>query len=153
MTVLFLLVGIPGSGKTTWVQKFLADNPEFTLISTDSIRWELFGSTAVVASNFVHDVAHARADEFLRRGQSVVIDSTNVDTAEWQKYRELCPSYVVFIAKVFKVDPDEAIKRIEKRNRSDNEPTLETLRTMKATLDKNLPLIHTFFDMVLGRAE
>ena len=43
---LWLLIGLPGSGKSTWAKAFRATNAPIALISTDQIRGELFGNEA-----------------------------------------------------------------------------------------------------------
>lgn len=50
MTKLILLIGLPGSGKSTLARKLLVECPESHLISTDSIRAQLFGSEEVQGS-------------------------------------------------------------------------------------------------------
>jgi len=47
MTKLILLIGLPGGGKSTLAKKLLAECPQMSLISTDAIRGQLFGSQAV----------------------------------------------------------------------------------------------------------
>ncbi|MEH1785192.1 AAA family ATPase [Nostoc sp.] len=47
MTKLILLIGLPGSGKSTLAKRLLAECPQMPLISTDTIRGQLFGSQAV----------------------------------------------------------------------------------------------------------
>ncbi|MEH2004128.1 AAA family ATPase, partial [Nostoc sp.] len=47
MTKLILLIGLPGSGKSTLAKQLLAECPQMSLISTDAIRGQLFGSQAV----------------------------------------------------------------------------------------------------------
>ncbi|MFN6460984.1 MAG: AAA family ATPase [Nostoc sp. DedVER02] len=44
MTKFFLLIGLPGSGKSTFAKQLLAECPQMSLISTDVIRGQLFGS-------------------------------------------------------------------------------------------------------------
>lgn len=44
---LLLLVGLPGSGKSTWAAQFIRDNPGYRIVSTDAIRAELYGNAAV----------------------------------------------------------------------------------------------------------
>ncbi|WP_017297076.1 AAA family ATPase [Nodosilinea nodulosa] len=44
---LLLLVGIPGSGKSTWAREFVAAHPRYRTVSTDAIRAELYGNEAV----------------------------------------------------------------------------------------------------------
>ncbi|MEH2136983.1 AAA family ATPase [Nostoc sp.] len=47
MTKLILLIGLPGSGKSTFAKQLLAECPQMSLISTDAIRGQLFGSQAL----------------------------------------------------------------------------------------------------------
>jgi predicted kinase len=44
---LLLLIGLPGSGKSTLAKHLLVDCPKIHIISTDTIRGQLFGSEAV----------------------------------------------------------------------------------------------------------
>lgn len=43
MTKLILLIGLPGSGKSSLAQQLVAECPQRRLISTDAIRAQLFG--------------------------------------------------------------------------------------------------------------
>jgi predicted kinase len=47
MTKLILLIGLPGSGKSTLAQKLIAEPPRSLLVSTDTIRSQLFGDEAI----------------------------------------------------------------------------------------------------------
>lgn len=47
MTRLILLIGLPGSGKSFLARQLVAECPSRQLISTDSIRAELFGAESV----------------------------------------------------------------------------------------------------------
>ena len=47
MTKLILLIGLPGSGKSTLAKQLLRECPQIELISTDTIRGQLFGSEAI----------------------------------------------------------------------------------------------------------
>ena len=50
MTKFILLIGLPGSGKSTFAKQLLAECPQMLLISTDAIRGQLFGSQAFQGS-------------------------------------------------------------------------------------------------------
>ncbi len=47
---LWLIIGLPGSGKSTWARRFQQAGPEIAYISTDQIRGELFGDEAIQGS-------------------------------------------------------------------------------------------------------
>jgi predicted kinase len=46
-SALLLLIGLPGSGKSTLAKQLLADCPQRRLVSTDTIRGQLFGDEAL----------------------------------------------------------------------------------------------------------
>lgn len=80
---LWMLIGLPGSGKSTWACRFCQSFPELGYISTDQIRKDLFGDEAIqgpwrevwqrVLNDFDHTV------EAAQRGHCIgtVYDATN----------------------------------------------------------------------------
>lgn len=42
-----VLVGIPGSGKSTWAKEFVVTHPRYRIVSTDAIRAALYGDEAI----------------------------------------------------------------------------------------------------------
>lgn len=44
---LWMLVGIPGSGKSTWAKDFVLAHPRYRVVSTDAIRAQLYGDAAI----------------------------------------------------------------------------------------------------------
>ncbi|MGB7249343.1 MAG: AAA family ATPase [Phormidesmis sp.] len=44
---LIVMVGLPGSGKSTWAQRFIARRSGYCVVATDDIRAQLYGSAAV----------------------------------------------------------------------------------------------------------
>lgn len=50
MSRLILMIGIPGCGKSTFTQNLLVKHPKILLISTDKIRYQLFGDEAIQGS-------------------------------------------------------------------------------------------------------
>ena len=126
-SVLILTIGIPGSGKTTWVESYQKKYPMSIVVSTDQIRMDLFGSTQCdpKQSDEVHEEARRRVKKILDDpsfygsnyplGPTIVVDSTNCDVQEWLKYKSL--GAAVMLAKVFDIPPPEAMKRQEGRDR------------------------------------
>ena len=71
---LYTMIGLPGSGKST----FSAKHPEMTVVSTDAIREELFGSAEDQSDPvLVFQTAYQRIREALARGRNVIFDATN----------------------------------------------------------------------------
>jgi len=74
---LIVLVGLPGSGKTTWKEKQLWLNPEYSSVCPDDIRQELTGDISDQSkNNEVFSLAFIRTKNHLNTGQSVIFDST-----------------------------------------------------------------------------
>lgn len=44
---LLVLVGLPGSGKSTWVERFVAIHSGYPVVSTDDCRQRLYGDAAI----------------------------------------------------------------------------------------------------------
>ena len=78
MAKVYVMCGLPGSGKTT-IARHIAADLDAVVISSDSIREELYGDESVqgnpsVVFNTLYNRAHAAIDDNL----SVILDATNV---------------------------------------------------------------------------
>ena len=74
MSKLFTMIGLPGSGKST----FAAAHPEMKVVSTDAIREELFGNAEDQANpELVFQTAYQRIGNALEDGRDVIFDATN----------------------------------------------------------------------------
>jgi len=77
MSRLFILVGIPGCGKSTWANTFFS---HAEIVSSDAIREELAGDATDQSKNGqVFNVFHQRIGEQLAQDNDVVADSTALD--------------------------------------------------------------------------
>lgn len=75
MAAVYILIGIPGAGKTTYAKSFLQDT---VYLGTDSIRKELFGKELTLKGRkCVYDLLFSRLHAALKQNQDVVIDCTN----------------------------------------------------------------------------
>lgn len=78
MPKMFILSGLPGSGKSTKA-KLLAATHRAIIVSTDEIRAELYGSAEIQGDpDVVFATARNQVRIALDRGWSVIIDSTNL---------------------------------------------------------------------------
>lgn len=74
--VFLMVVGLPGSGKSTYIEKYYAN---YSVHSSDAIREELSGDVNNQDINKqVFNTLHRRVKEDLAAGKSVVYDATNI---------------------------------------------------------------------------
>ncbi|MBP3655372.1 MAG: AAA family ATPase [Clostridia bacterium] len=82
---LVMFVGIPASGKSTWSEKYREQG--YLILSSDAIREELMREAGMTElpdqernpiNSRVFEMIRRRAAEALKRGQSVVVDATNL---------------------------------------------------------------------------
>ena len=157
-SILILTIGIPGSGKTTWVQEYVKEHPYTRVVSTDLIRKEKTGTEDSIDdpgfNNMIHEEARRKVKEILDNplnyggnmgmGPVIIVDSTNVDVEEWVKYKELGPS--IMLAKIFELSPEEAMKRQSGRERQVPKRVLDD-KWKSLTFTKQF--IPSFFNMIL----
>jgi putative nucleotidyltransferase with HDIG domain len=80
-STLYYLIGLPGSGKSTFAKAFAEQEETNTkVLSSDSIRAEMFGSEEVQDDpSKVFDALFKKAKELLAQGYNVMVDATNVN--------------------------------------------------------------------------
>lgn len=93
MQTVTMLIGLPGSGKSTFAEK-LAKNEDAIIISTDKIREELFGDEAIQENerydgNTVFCIAHDRVKIAMLEGKNVIFDATNVKRKDRKYFLDL----------------------------------------------------------------
>lgn len=156
LSILILTIGIPGAGKTTWVDQYVKEHPSTFVISTDKIRKELTGDEQCLhpcQNDMIHDEARRRVKEIIGNshnyggnhgfGPTIVVDSTNCEADEWFQYKKLGAS--IMIAKVFKLTPDEAMSRQMGRERKVPFDILQMKYTQLLHDEKFLPC---FFNLI-----
>lgn len=128
MNKLYILVGISGSGKSTWAKQKWEENPLNTIIvSRDKIRELLFGYTEETIVNY-----YSRPDMFklekkvtefedllIRTGimsnNNIIVDATHLKKEYLNRYKDLPITKEIIY---FDIDVEEAINRDFNRNRS-----------------------------------
>ena len=116
---LILLVGIPGSGKTTYAEKYLEVYSNTIHLSSDKIRAELWGSEATQGdNNEVFSLMQSRAIEALNNGLSVLYDATNVTRKDRAYIISLCPKFVKIECHIVWAPIETCIERDAARERT-----------------------------------
>lgn len=90
MSTLYVTMGIPGSGKSTWVERFSAPveasatvngGDAIVIVSPDQIRLRLTGDMSDQSKNaVVFSLAHQQTRSHLALGHDVIFDATCVTT-------------------------------------------------------------------------
>ena len=120
-----MLVGIPGSGKTTIAERLLRDYAAVNIdigmvhISSDNIREDLYGDASIQGDpSEVFSVMHKRTLEALDNGDSVIYDATNVSRKDRASILSKLPAYVTKECMIVWAPIETCIERDVKRDRS-----------------------------------
>lgn len=110
LPILLMTIGIPGSGKSTWIDK----QKGFKVISPDRIRKKVTGDISDVSQDStVWKITTKKISDHLKKGQNAILDATNVDTIRRADFLRGLPKHKLQ-AKIFKLSAAEAKKRIKK---------------------------------------
>ena len=116
---LMLLVGIPGSGKSTYAHKYIKEHPDAICLSSDKIREELWGNEATQGdNNEVFHLMQCRAVEALNNGQSVIYDATNITRKDRAYIISQCPKFVKIKCYIIWAPIETCIERDASRART-----------------------------------
>ena len=113
---LYITVGLPGSGKSTYAKEFIKGK-EIEYLSSDSLR-AVYGKdeTDQSVTSIVFGHIKRKVDEFLKDGKNVMVDATSVNRKERSDYISTAKKYgAKVVAIVFKMDRQGLIDRNKKR--------------------------------------
>lgn len=80
MSKLFVMVGLPASGKSYEANRISKEEDAY-VVSSDAIRAELWGSEEVQGDNsIIFDEVYKRVKDFLTEKKNVVLDATNLSS-------------------------------------------------------------------------
>lgn len=111
-----MLIGIPGSGKSTYLKSIPKDN--VSIVCPDDIRRERTGDVSKQYDNKkVWIEARKRIKESISKGLYTILDATNVDTEKRRDMLSMIRSEFPGIdtyARIFDADPEVSKQRIKK---------------------------------------
>lgn len=115
MARVHMMVGIPGSGKSTY-SKILQEKCGYPIVSTDVVRtlhpdWE---------ESLIWPEVYRLCAEYLSNNQDIIYDATNITPKVRNRFKEevnkIFCSYEI-IAYYFDVPVDVCVKRVDERNK------------------------------------
>lgn len=123
MSELIMLVGLPGSGKSTYIKKINKDN-DYVVISSDDILEELanldgtdYNRAFAKHANFAGKEMFRRAESAIKNGDKIIWDQTNMNVKNRKRKLGMFPETYVKRAVVFSIDDAELNRRLKQRER------------------------------------
>lgn len=114
MNTLYVLIGIPGSGKSTWIVKNIKSFKNPYVVCPDKIRQQLGDISNQTDNHAVFNIAKGRIQGALYCDHDVILDATNVNTTYRLELIKEFGSTNKIKAILFEADPDVAYNRIFK---------------------------------------
>ena len=102
MSRLYMLIGIPGSGKSTWAKEKAETDSNIAICSSDAMRKER-GLAEDDKTIFVD--LHNKILQLLKDGKDVIYDATNINRKRRMNFLQTLPENIKKIAVLFIVDP------------------------------------------------
>lgn len=116
MAKVYVMCGVPGSGKSTYAHS-IADDLDAIVVSSDDVRAELYGDASCQANPArVFNEVYRRAHEIVDSNLSVIIDATNIKRKDRRRIVKEFP-YNEIVALVMNTPLEVCLERNENRDR------------------------------------
>lgn len=129
MNKFYMLVGLPGSGKST-----ISNELGVKIFSSDTLRKELWGNEEIQGDNkLLFNELHNRIKECLKKGEDCVYDATNISAKRRTQFlneikKIKCKKMCIFVATDFNVC-------LQRNNLRDRKVPYEVIKKMYFNID------------------
>lgn len=120
--VAYILVGLPGSGKSTWMRSLMRDGGDYTIVSSDDEIEAYAKSKGLTYSDVFNDyvktatsIMNSKFKEAVANSANIIWDQTNMSAKKRKTILQQLPKRYKKIAVVFRVDRAELQARLDKR--------------------------------------
>lgn len=132
MRTLILLSAIPGSGKSTWAKQYQSTHPNTFVVSSDSIRGELFGNESCFKDEaLVWKTYLERLNEHVHdmKELTVIADATHLTNQLRKMYYDLTPDFDRHVLVIFKIPYEISLYQNAMRERVVPREVMERLKS------------------------
>ena len=151
----YMMIGLPGSGKSTWIKAFLQQHntKSFFIVSTDDII-EMIGSRYNLTYNQVFDditysfaekMSHKLARHAVRNNMNIIWDQTNLTEKSRARKLSMIPVSLYKRIGVYFPIPDDLETRLSSRP-GKNIPS-DVIENMKKNMQE--PSLSEDFDQII----
>ena len=114
---IMILIGAPGSGKTTFAESFVTTHRNWIRVSRDDLRAMNFNTTILEqrAERMTSVLVDAAIDCLLRQGCNVLLDATHCRRRYLTQHIRKFNHRATITFKLFELETDELIARCMKR--------------------------------------
>jgi predicted kinase len=130
-----MLIGLPGSGKSTYARKIADAEPGWIHLSSDGIAHEKFGIGKPIDHRQVFEEMYQQAVSSLKAGQDVIYDATNLASSRRKSFLNRIQKLEADTEAVLFFTPYEVLKQ-RNRKRNDQE------RVPEAILERYIRAFH-----------
>ena len=138
MPIIYLMIGVPASGKTTWAKEKLKELDNAIYIGSDSIRLELWGNEQDQQHNReTFQEVFNRIAKAAKEKKNIVYDATNISRKEKESILKLLTNDYTKIGVKMSTPIKDCYKRNLKRNRTVPEKVIGKME-VRMTYDMDL---------------
>jgi predicted kinase len=134
-----ILIGVPGSGKSTWSTNFIKENFGWVRINRDDFRFMLKGVPVCdhKVEKLINDLQYNALSSSLDAGFNVIIDNTNLKESYINGFLKIVGDKADIKFKIFDITLDEALERNLTREKKVDADVVTKMYSQYRNLVKN----------------
>lgn len=160
MKIIEIMIGIPGSGKSTFAKE-ISKQTGAIIFSSDGIREELINNNGLSEAHnketkkVIFNELHRRLFKALNQGKDVIVDATNTERTFRNEYIDYGKKYGYYVrGRYFKITKKHALERV--KHRQLNKRDINYIENPKKVVDDfyqkfklNLPNLSDGYDELI----